>query len=62
MRAGMQVLNAYVFDRFLQDSLQTQLILPYMDGDENDKLVDLAKLYSLRIEIDNDRAIFYKTM
>lgn len=48
--------------RFLQDSRQSQLILPYTNTEENDKLIDLAKLYSLRIEIENNRAIFYKTM
>lgn len=52
----------YWFFRFLQDSRQSQLILPYTNAEENDKLVDLAKLYSLRIEIENCRAIFYKTM
>lgn len=49
-------------NRFLQDSRQTQLILPYTNDEENDKLVDLAKLYSLKMEIENGRAIFYKTM
>lgn len=48
--------------RFLQDSRQSQLILPYTNSEENDKLIDLAKLYSLRIEIENCRAIFYKTI
>ncbi|XP_031637368.1 uncharacterized protein LOC116349880 [Contarinia nasturtii] len=48
--------------RFLQDSRQSQLILPYTNTEENDKLIDLAKLYSLRIEIENSRAIFYKTI
>lgn len=48
--------------RFLQDSRQSQLILPYTNSEENDKLIELAKLYSLRIEIENSRAIFYKTM
>ncbi|XP_055326804.1 uncharacterized protein LOC129580415 [Sitodiplosis mosellana] len=48
--------------RFLQDSRQSQLILPYTNTEENDKLIDLAKLYSLRIEIENCRAIFYKTI
>lgn len=48
--------------RFLQDSRQSQLILPYTNNEENDKLTDLAKLYSLRIEIESGRAIFYKTM
>lgn len=37
------------------------MILPYTHDDENDKLVDLAKLYSLKMEIENGQAIFYKT-
>lgn len=47
---------------FLQDSRQPQLVLPYTDTEENGKLVDLAKLYSLNIQVEDGRATFTKTM
>lgn len=59
---GINIFSYFPPNRFLQDSRQTQLILPYTNDGENDKLVDLAKLYSLKMEIENGRAIFYKTM
>lgn len=49
-------------NRFLQDSRQPQLVLPYTDTEENGKLIDLAKLYSLNIEVEDGRATFTKTM
>lgn len=49
-------------NRFLQDSRQPQLVLPYTDTEENGKLIDLAKLYSLNIQVEDGRATFTKTM
>lgn len=47
--------------RFLQDSCQTQLTLPCTSTEENRNIVDLAKLYSLNIQVENSRAILTKT-
>lgn len=48
--------------RFLQDSRQSQLILAQTNEEENGKLADLAKLYSLKMEFETGRTILYKTM
>lgn len=48
--------------RFLQDSRQSQLILAQTNDEENGKLADLAKLYSLKMEVETGRTILYKTM
>lgn len=52
----------YISSRFLQDSRQSQLLLPYTDSDEHAKLMELAKLYSLTMHLDNGRAVLSKTM
>lgn len=50
------------FCRFLQDGRQTQLQLPDSDALEHEKLMNLAKLYSLDMRlVDGGMAILTKT-
>lgn len=47
--------------RFLQDARQEQLTLPDTDAQEHEKLLNLAKLYSLNMRVENGCAILTKT-
>lgn len=58
----MRVFGCCLNFRFLQDSRQSQLILAQTNDEENGKLADLAKLYSLKMNVESGRTILYKTM
>lgn len=45
----------------MQDARQEQLTLPDTDTQEHEKLVHLAKLYSLSMHVENGSAILTKT-
>lgn len=47
--------------RFLQDGRQSQLRLPEIEVHEHEKLLNLAKLYSLQMSVDNGCAVLTKT-
>lgn len=63
-RPGFLILSAAneQLSRFLQDSCQSELKLPsFNDPGEKDKLESLAKLYSLKLQVEMGRPILRKT-
>lgn len=62
-RPGFTILTSVNEDlsKFLQDARQEQLTVPYTDEQEHEKLMNLAKLYSLSMHVENGCAILTKT-
>ncbi|XP_028156463.1 uncharacterized protein LOC114350037 isoform X1 [Ostrinia furnacalis] len=63
-RPGFLILSAAneQLSKFLQDSCQTELKLPsFHDPEEKEKLESLAKLYSLKLQVEMGRPILRKT-
>lgn len=63
-RPGFLILSAAneQLSKFLQDSCQMELKLPsFNDPDEKEKLESLAKLYSLKLQVEMGRPILRKT-
>lgn len=63
-RPGFLILSAAneQLSKFLQDSCQVELKLPSIhDPNEKEKLVSLAKLYSLDLKVEIDRPVLRKT-